>query len=244
VNPPRFTLIVPAYNEEACLPALLDSVDVARVRYHRGRDAVQVVVADNASTDATAEIARCRGCEVVSEGKRVIGAARNAGARAARGDILAFIDADSRIHPETFNAVERVMESGRFVGGATGVRLERMSLGIAATVAAMLPMVWLTGMDTGVVFSGRRDFEAVGGYTEERLFAEDVKFLLDLRRHGRRNGRKLTRVRSAKAIASTRKFDKYGEWHYFTLAAKLALKGMFSRGSVEQHARRYWYDDR
>lgn len=241
---PRFTLVVPAYNEEACLPALLDSVDVARARYHRGHDAVQVVVADNASTDATAEIARRRGCYVVREGKRVIGAARNAGARAARGEILAFIDADSRVHPETFNAVERAIDSGKFVGGATGVRLERMSLGIAATVAAMLPMVWLTGMDTGVVFCRRRDFEAVGGYTEERLFAEDVKFLLDLRRHGRKSGRKLTRVRSAKAIASTRKFDKYGEWHYFTLAGRLVLKGMFSRDSVEQHARRYWYDDR
>jgi len=244
VNLPRFTLVVPAYNEEACLPALLDSVDAARERYHGGPDAVQVVVVDNASTDATAEIARRRGCEVVRASKRVIGAARNAGARAARGEILAFIDADSRIHPETFNAVERAMDSGRFVGGATGVRLERMSLGIAATMAAMLPLVWLTGMDTGVVFCRRRDFETVGGYTEERLFAEDVKFLLDLRKLGREGGRKLTRVRSAKAIASTRKFDKYGEWHYFTLAGKLLLKGMFSRGSVERHARRYWYDDR
>ena len=71
-----------------------------------------------------------------------------------------------------------------------------------------------------------------------------MKFLLDLRKLGREGGRKLTRVRSAKAIASTRKFDKYGEWHYFTLAGKLLLKGMFSRDSAERHARRYWYDDR
>ena len=57
----------------------------------------------------------------------------------ARGAILSFVDADMRIHPETFNAIDEAMNTGRYVGGATGVRVERMSLGIAATVVAILP---------------------------------------------------------------------------------------------------------
>jgi len=59
--PPRFSLVIPAHNEEAYLPPLLDTVDAARARYAGGADAVEVVVADNASTDATAEVARARG---------------------------------------------------------------------------------------------------------------------------------------------------------------------------------------
>jgi len=58
---PRFSLIIPAYNEERLLERLLDSVDAARTAYGRG-DAIEVIVADNASTDRTAVIAATRGC--------------------------------------------------------------------------------------------------------------------------------------------------------------------------------------
>ena len=241
---PAFTLVIPAYNEESYLPRLLDSVRAARDRFHRGPQAVQVVVADNDSTDATAEIARAYGCEVVHESKRIIGAVRNAGARVARGELLAFIDADSQIHPETFGTIERTMTTRRFVGGATGVRLERASLGLAVTWMLMMPMVWLTRMDTGVVFCRRRDFETIGGYTEQWLYAEDVRFLFDLRRLGRQRGQKLTRATAAKAVTSTRKFDKHGQWHYFSILGKFLYWQLFSRESMDRFARSYWYDDR
>ena len=58
---PYFSLIIPAYNEEAYLPVLLESVAAARARYEGGPDDIEVVVVDNASTDATAEIARSSG---------------------------------------------------------------------------------------------------------------------------------------------------------------------------------------
>ncbi|MFB3110649.1 MAG: glycosyltransferase family 2 protein, partial [Gemmatimonadales bacterium] len=106
---PRFSLIIPAYNEEAYLPRLLDTVGIARAAYRDGPDAIEVIVADNGSTDATAEIARASGCRVVSVAKRVIAAARNGGAAVARGALLAFTDADMRIHPETFNAIDEAM---------------------------------------------------------------------------------------------------------------------------------------
>jgi glycosyltransferase involved in cell wall biosynthesis len=45
--PPRLSLVIPAYNESALLPRLLDSVMVARSRYARGGDAIEVIVADD-----------------------------------------------------------------------------------------------------------------------------------------------------------------------------------------------------
>jgi glycosyltransferase involved in cell wall biosynthesis len=238
----RHSLVVPAYNEARCLPPLLDSVDTARSSYARGAAAVEVIVADNASTDATAAIARSRGCSVVHVEKRCIAAARNGGARAARGEILAFVDADTRIHPSTFDAVDRVLERGGAVAGATGVTLERWSLGLALTYAALLPAVWLTGMDTGVVFCRREDFAAVGGYDEGRRVAEDVAFLLALRRLGRRRGERLRRTRGAKAVASTRKFDEHGDWHWWWWMMPRLPLALLTRGrSAEDWIDRYWY---
>jgi glycosyltransferase involved in cell wall biosynthesis len=238
---PQFSVIIPAHNEETYLPRLLDSVDKARTRYLGGPEDVEVVVVDNASTDATADLARMRGCRVVREERRVIAAVRNTGAGVARGQLFVFIDADNIIHPETFNAINRCLSTGKIIAGASGVRMQRMSFGIAVTYVLMVPMVWLTGMDTGAVFCRREDFETIGGYNEERLFAEDVQFLWDLKRLGRVRGQKLTRITSIKAIYSTRKFDKYGDWHYVCLIIRFLYGVLFSRRSMDDFAQAYWY---
>lgn len=242
--PPRLSLVIPAYNEARFLPRLLDSVDEAARRYTHGAAAVEVIVADNASTDRTAELARLRGCRVVSAEKRCIAAARNAGGRAARGEIVGFVDADMRIHPETFNAIEKALAADRIVGGATGCTLERWSVGLTVTFAIFLPMVWLTRFDTGVVFCRRTDFEATGGYDETLRLAEDVAFLVALRRVGKKHGKRLTRLRHVKALASTRKFDEHGDWHYLTTIPRWTVAYLFKRPGALGEIERYWYEPR
>lgn len=240
---PHISLVIPAHNEQALLPRLLATVNAARARYRGGAAAVEVIVADNASTDATATVARERGCTVVPVAERRIASARNGGAAAARARLLAFVDADSRIHARTFTAVADAMADDRWVAGATGVRLERWSLGIAVTYAILVPWVWALRMDTGVVFCRRSDFEAVGGYDERRLFGEDVQLLWDLRRLGRRRGQRLVRLRRVKAIASMRKFDRWGDWHYLTRLFRLLPSMLRHPEASTGFARRYWYGD-
>jgi glycosyltransferase involved in cell wall biosynthesis len=239
--PPRISLVVPAHNEAGYLPRLLDSVESARAAYSHGSGAVEVIVADNASTDATAEIALARGCRVASVEKRAIAAARNGGAAIARGEILAFTDADGVIHPATFDVVDAAISDPHAVAGATGVTMERWSVGIAATYAVGMLLIWMTGMDTGVVFCWRSDFAAVGGYDERRLVAEDVAFLRALKRHGRREGRRLVRPRGVKAVASTRKFDEHGEWHFLTRMPLVALRLLRDPAARPEFLDRYWY---
>ncbi len=235
---PRYSLIIPAYNEERLLGRLLDSVDAARATYGRG-DAVELIVADNASTDRTAVIAAMRGCRVIVVEKRVIAAARNAGARAARGEFLAFVDADAQVHPDTFVEIDRALADPRVVAGATGARLERWSIGIAFTYAMIVPIVFVTGMDTGVTFCRKEDFEAIGGYDESRLVAEDVAFLWALRRFGQTRGQRLARATRAKIVASTRKFDEFGDWHFFSVAIE-ALRHLMRR-DLTRFTASYWY---
>ena len=241
----KFSLIIPARNEENYLPRLLDSVDAARNNYHRGSNAVEIIVSDNCSTDRTAEIAHSRGCIVVKEEKRIIAAVRNSGAAVAKGEIICFLDADSQIHPSTFNTIEQAISSGKVVGGATGVTFDRMTLGIALTYyLVMLPMILITGMDTGVVFCRRTDFIQLGGYNEQKLFAEDVDFIVRLKRLGRKRKQKLIRLTSARAVASMRKFERHGNWHYFPLMMRGVFAMFFPSKRFEKFAREYWYNDR
>ena len=237
---PAISMIIPCHNEAALLPRLLASIETARRAFSGDPGDIEVIVADNASTDETAAIAATAGCRLAFTAVRRIAAARNSGAAVARGGILAFIDADSQIHPDTFNVVTSFMARPEVVGGTTGATMERWSLGIALCYAMMIPIVWATTMDIGVVFCRRADFDAAGGYDETLKFAEDVKFLFDLRRVGRRRGSRLVRARKAKVIASTRKFDQFGDWHYLAMMGK-APWYLINRRAGDKFADRYWY---
>jgi hypothetical protein len=99
-------------------------------------------------------------------------------------------------------------------------------------------------VDTGVVFCRRSDYEAVGGYREDIRFAEDVDFLWKLRKLARSRGQRLARPRGAKAVASTRKFDEYGDWHYLTNLGRSLFHLLFDRAALHRFADDYWYSDR
>lgn len=98
---PSVTLIIPTFNEEEYLPALLTSI---REQTHQPE---AIIIADAHSTDQTRAIAKAFGAQVVDGG--MPGAGRNAGARAATTDLLFFLDADAVFsHPEM---LERCLKS-------------------------------------------------------------------------------------------------------------------------------------
>jgi len=240
VNDPDISLVIPAYNEARFLPRLLTSLVAARDRYTALGGAVEIIVADNMSTDDTEKLAAAGGARVVRVTERRIASARNGGAAAARGRYLGFLDADTvRVHADTLAAVARALDDPRVVGGATGCTLERWSVGLAATYAMMVPLVWATRFDTGLVFCRRADFALVGGYPEELRLAEDVAFLWRLRRLGRARGQHLRRLRRYKVVASTRKFDEHGDWHYFGFLAR--GPALLFGARFDELADRYWY---
>jgi glycosyltransferase involved in cell wall biosynthesis len=244
----RFSIIIPAYNEENFLPRLLRSIESARHNFQNGE--IEVIVANNCSTDKTSEIAESFGCKVVNVEKRCIAAARNAGAAIAKGKYFCFVDADSELHPKTFAKIEQAISDQRFIVGATGVFLERQSFALLLMYYLMLPMIWLLQMDTGVVFCRSEDFTMIGGYDESLLLAEDVAFLTALKKLGRERGQRFVRLKGVKALGSTRKFDDYGDWHYFTLLRHI-LKNVFRQGisffkkqDKIPEITQYWYQPR
>src|SRR5438046_1201661 len=96
------SFIVPAHNEELLLGSSLAAIHAA------AREAgaqYEVIVVDDASTDGTAQIAESRGARVIPVNYRQIAATRNAGARAAGGEIFVFVDADTLVCTEVIREV-------------------------------------------------------------------------------------------------------------------------------------------
>lgn len=93
---PKISLVIPAYNEEKYIRDCLEHVSM----YGKGFFS-EIIVVDNASTDKTAEIAKSfPEVHVVKEERKGTSAARQCGFETATGDIIAFIDADTRMPKE------------------------------------------------------------------------------------------------------------------------------------------------
>ena len=116
---PLLSIIVPAFNEEAYLPRTLQCVREAADRVDGD---VQVIVVDNASTDATAGVARGLGARVVAESRQGVAFARNAGARAARAPLLVWVDADTPLAGELLRRIADECGDPRVVGGGVETR--------------------------------------------------------------------------------------------------------------------------
>jgi glycosyltransferase involved in cell wall biosynthesis len=238
----QLSVIIPAYNEAAYLGRLLDSLAVARRELDPGHD-VEVIVVDNQSTDETASIARGHGAVVVTEPERRISAVRNAGARAATGEVLVFIDADNLASPNLLAEIVRTMQGGRDIGGGVEVLPDRWSAGIALTYAIFWVSFWLLGLSAGVIFATREAFDAVGGFDPTLYAGEDAKLVWELKRLARRRGLRFCNLRSAHIVTSTRKFDQYGDW----LFLKLFLRWWYRPFRVLKDRRAVgfmWYDVR
>jgi glycosyltransferase involved in cell wall biosynthesis len=116
----RVSLIIPALNEAACLAELLGELppDTAH----------ELIVVDNGSTDATAEVARRAGATVVVEPRRGYGYACAAGAAASSGELLVFMDGDGSFVP-----AELALLAAPLLAGSADMALgTRMRGGMAA----------------------------------------------------------------------------------------------------------------
>jgi glycosyltransferase involved in cell wall biosynthesis len=177
------SFIVPAYNEELELPATLAAIhDAAKA----GGQPYEIVVVDDASTDATASISEKKGASVTSVHHRQIAAVRNSGAKAARGDIFFFVDADTRIFPAHVTKALAALEAGK-IGGGAWVRFDG-EVPLWAGVFSKIFMRIYYAMNLGAgsfLFTRRESFEAIGGFDEQFFAGEEMYFSHALKKLGR-----------------------------------------------------------
>jgi glycosyltransferase involved in cell wall biosynthesis len=211
VNAPVFSIVIPACDEEAYLPACLDGVERAARRLG---ESVEVIVVDNDSRDRTPEIARTRGAVVVHEARKCLSVVRNRGTAVACGKYLAFVDADSVMSDGMLVAIKEVLDSGRYIGGGVAhVRPDRLSLGILVSVVCFVPFaLWRIRTSCTLFYTTPEAFNAIGGFDESLYAVEDIDFGKRLRRLGKQRGLKYKNLVRAHVTTSSRKFDEFGDW--------------------------------
>jgi glycosyltransferase involved in cell wall biosynthesis len=228
------SFIVPAHNEESCLGATLQAIHESSGATGRP---YEVVVVDDASTDATAEIARRHNATVLSVNHRQIAATRNSGGRAANGNRLFFVDADTKINAKAVASALAQMDKGA-VGGGGPVRLgkgESLPLYARLIDPLQLLLTKIGGFTGGAfLFCTRDAFRATGGFNERLYWGEEGDFILKLKREGR------FAVLWSPVLTSGRRFRTTSGLQVLAVCAKAIfspLKTFTQRSSVEN----IWY---
>ena len=167
---PTLSVIIPALDEERHIGATLQALAPARAR------GAEVLVVDGGSRDRTEAIA-ASGADRVLHAPRGRAAQLNAGARAARGELLVFLHADS-ILPAAFDAPLAAAIAGRpLAWGRFDVRISGEHPLLSAVAAMMNMRSRLTGIATGdqALFATRALFDRAGGFPLQPLM-EDIAF--------------------------------------------------------------------
>ena len=228
------SFVVPAWNEEALLGSTLKAIFGTAQPLNIP---FEVVVADDASTDRTPEIARELGARVVTINRRQIAATRNAGARAAQGGLLIFVDADTLVTPKVVRAAIDAVRAGA-VGGGCAVNFDGR---VPAYARRLLPVLtWLyraAGLAAGCfLFCTRRAFDAVGGFDEKLYASEECWMSWALRRQGR-----FVLLREH-VITSGRKLRTFSGGEILKILFWLTVRGRLS--SRNQRGMEIWYGPR
>jgi glycosyltransferase involved in cell wall biosynthesis len=208
------SIIIPAFNEERFLPETL--AHLRRAEAHLG-DApgrhLDVVVVDNASTDRTAEIALTSGARVVVVPEHNIGLVRNAGAKAASGDVLVFLDADTLIPENALSRIVQEMDDPNCLGGAADTDYRPAKTSIKAYVLFWRLLGQSLGMAQGALQFCRRDaFATLGGYDETQYMGEDVDFYWRLGKLAKARKGHVRLLRDVRVIPSCRRYDQWSTW--------------------------------
>ena len=182
----NISIIIPTYNEERYLPRTLDSIH----RLTRKPD--EVIVIDSSSAKATANIAQQFGAKVIRITGRGIGRARQKGLEAARGDMVAFTDADTIVPARWLSIIESTLLLPAVVGTFGSYRVIDGWLPYRFCVNQINPAIFILAAGLNIPYAvgqnlafHRRMGLRAGGFPVGFQSVEDVEMIRRLKKMGR-----------------------------------------------------------
>jgi glycosyltransferase involved in cell wall biosynthesis len=226
------SFIVPAHNEQAWIGRCIAAIHAAAREI---AEPYEVIVVDDASTDATAEIAGENGAEVVRVEHRHISATRNSGASHSRGDVLIFVDADTLISAKIVEQALVVVREGAVGGGCVPQFEGELPLWWRLSSPMFIGSGRLLRLTGGACqFCTRAAFDATGGYSSTHFAAEDMEFVKSLKRQGR------FVVLAEPVTTSGRSLRNHSPWKIFWLLGWLIVRGPNAFRSRDSS--KLWYE--
>lgn len=220
------SIVIPVLNEAEQLPQALTELAPLCAR------GTEIIVVDGGSRDGSTGIALQAGARLL---RTHAGRARqmNAGAAVARGELLLFLHADTRVPIEAIAGLERVLAGRGRVWGRFDVKIAGAGPVLGLTALLMNLRSRMTGIATGdqAIFVTRRAFHSVGGYPQQPLM-EDIEL-----------SRRLLRLSRPwcvrrRVMTSGRRWQSRGVWRTILLMWRLRWK--YWRGApAEELAREY-----
>ncbi len=228
------SFVIPAYNEEKYLAPTLASIHAAA---RAVGEPYEIVVANDNSNDGTVRVAEAGGARVVTVHKRQIAGTRNEGAKAARGDWLVFVDADTQVTQAVVRGVVDALRSG-VAGGGAGVRFADGPPWVHRWVGVIAFTMRMCGWAAGCFVFARRDaYEAAGRFDEQFYASEEIHFSQAMKKQGR------FVVLRDHVLTSGRKAEKFSRWQTIKMLLPLLSRGL-SGGKSRELTREFWYPDK
>ena len=239
----KISVVVPAFNEQKLIGSTLRSIRGAADSFARRGWETEIIVCDNNSTDATAEMARAAEVMVVFEAVNQIARARNTGAAAATGDWLVFVDADSHPTRALFGEAAEQIASGNCIGGGCTVRLDERHF-VADCGTGVWNLIsrackWAAG---AFIFCETGAFRKAGGFSSELFASEEIDLSKRLKKMAKAAGKKFVILHSNPLLTSARKMRLYSKGDLI----RFLRKAIFSpRATItSRDACAPWYDGR
>jgi glycosyltransferase involved in cell wall biosynthesis len=233
----KVSIIIPAYNEERCLPETLGRINKALSVVARPSE---IIVVDNDSQDGTKRVAEAFGANVFLEKNHNISRVRNTGAKNSTGDVLIFVDADTLVPGTLFQKIAAVMEDEKCFGGAVAVEYEDFRRRWMKFYLAGWKF-WgkFFNMAQGAAqFCRKSVFEELKGYDQTIFMGEDVEFYWRLSKYARRKESYLHFVEHPTVRTSARRFDKMSLWKTLLLTHPVFIRLTWRKKSFWKD----WYE--
>lgn len=239
----HLSIVIPAFNEARLIEQSLQSIAVSIAANQKSDFTSEIIVVDNNSTDNTADLARQAGARVVFEPINQIGRARNAGAAHGTGDWLLFLDADSLLSPGLLADIIRVIESGKYVGCGSTLRMDGLPWWANVTLQLWTGASVLFRWAAGALVVCRRDaFLEVGGFDQGLYALDEIRLSKQLKQWGRRHGLQFTILMGHPLETSSRKVSLYSGWE---IAAQIFRIFILPKKTLQDKKHlSVWYDGR
>lgn len=203
---PLVSVIIPTLNEEKYLENCLKFI---KNQDYKGK--YEIIVADCKSKDKTLKIAKKYADKIVVTEKRRASAARNVGAKVARGGILLFVDADTLLLPDVISEVVKHLNKRGIVGVSVPIISDDIKKNFLYLTLMglyyLLVKIKLQPIYGGCFACKKKSFLEVNGFNEDLKVAEDIELGGRLKKIG-----KISYITSTFVITSARRLNRWGIW--------------------------------